>query len=96
MNVPREDLMGLVNQNSETIEKYKKFLLVKECKCCGAEFQPINRSDEIYCELCRLTGYKKTMSEEMKEYRKRYKTQHARMVRGAITREEFERWKHGR
>ena len=96
MNISREDLIKLVNQDFETILKYKKFLLIKSCKCCGEKFQPINRSDEIYCKRCRLKGYEQTMSQDKKEYRKQYKTQYARMVRGAITKEEFERFKNGR
>lgn len=95
MNISRADLIRLVNQDVPTIEKYKQILLVKNCKCCGTEFQPINRSDEIYCEQCRKIGYEKTMSTDKKEYRKRYKTMFAKMTYGIITREEFEQWKQG-
>lgn len=67
-----------------------KKITIKHCANCGRLFIPYSRSDELYCDhidrngkTCKQVGYEnKLKSDPFKsEYRKAYKTQHAKMKR---------------
>ena len=68
----------------------EKEVCLKRCQNCGCLFLPTSRTDEIYCDriyrngnTCKQVGYaNKLKSDPFKaEYRKAYKTQHAKMKR---------------
>ncbi|HIY02404.1 MAG TPA: hypothetical protein IAA26_11255 [Candidatus Blautia faecipullorum] len=74
----------------DTLNVQEKKICIKRCENCGRLFLPQTRSDEIYCDnicengkTCKQIGYaNKLKADPFKaEYRKAYKTQHAKMKR---------------
>ena len=68
----------------------EKNIEIKFCENCGRLFIPKIRSDEIYCDhiningkTCKQVGYTNQLKSDpfKAEYRKAYKTQHAKMKR---------------
>lgn len=89
MNVPKKELIAILNGELNTIEKYKNLVIPKKvCKLCGNEFIPSVRSDEIYCDrifkngrTCKEVAYEENVKKSI--FRKLYttarKNQHARI-----------------
>ncbi len=74
----------------DVLKVQEKEICIKRCQNCGRLFLPNSRTDEIYCnnvyingKTCKQVGYtNKLKSDPFKaEYRKAYKTQHAKMKR---------------
>lgn len=74
----------------DVLKIQEKDICIKRCQNCGRLFLPNSRTDEIYCnnvyvdgKTCKQVGYaNKLKSDPFKtEYRKAYKTQHAKMKR---------------
>lgn len=89
MNIPRYELVSILNGSKEVIEKYKKMLIEKTCACCGNAFSVQNRIDEIYCPECRKIGYQNTMNDIQKDIVRERKRVHALLRRGKISREQY-------
>lgn len=82
------DVFSLINL--DYVHVLNNDVLIKMCENCKKYFIPQNRSDEIYCnriynngKSCKEIGYEnKLKSNPFKaEYRKAYKTQHAKIKR---------------
>ncbi len=91
--------------NLAIMEILSSDLHIRVCENCGNYFIPASRSDEIYCnrilpsgKTCKMVGYENKVKDDiiLREYRKIYKTQHARKQRykgdGDIS-ERFNGWK---
>lgn len=91
MNINKSDLISILNGNQEIIQKYRSMVVPnKKCKRCGKSFIPRNRTDELYCEYCHSLCCDMKLSAEMKDYRREYKRMHAKMVRGKVSRKQFD------
>ena len=80
------DLFSLLAFDINEIKKNN--IVIKRCENCGKYFIPQNRSDEKYCDkifknnkTCKEVGYEMKLKKDSfkSEYRKAYKTQHARI-----------------
>lgn len=90
MNIPKNELILILNGDKETIEKYRKLVIPqKTCPCCGKEFIPSVRSDEVYCDNCKSKGYEKTMNDIQKDIVRERKRANRLLQRGKISREEY-------
>lgn len=96
------NLLSIVNMAALTI--LKSGVVVRKCCNCGDYFIPSSRSDEIYCDrlfengkTCKTVGYDKKVKRNdiLREYRKIYKTQHARKQRNQHRKnisQKFQEW----
>ena len=96
MNIPKNELIKILNGDNAVIEKYRLLVIPnKTCKFCGDYFVPSSRSDEIYCENCRGIGYdvKVIRTGEVKSAncRREYKRLYAHYLRGKITKAELDK-----
>lgn len=94
MNIPKGDLILILNGNQKMIDKYKNIIEPnKKCAYCGKSFITNKRTDEIYCPNCiHISSDRKCMkSGNVKKikYRREYKKMHAKLMRGDIERTQF-------
>lgn len=92
MNVSKENLIKILNGDSDEINRMRELLCLngKLCKCCGTHFIPEKRVDEIYCSKCRKIGHDKTLPDRERSYRREYKRLYASYMRGKITKKEMQ------
>ena len=91
MNVPKDDLIRLIEHDPVMINKYRALVDPRRtCECCGETFSPESRSDEKYCKNCRGIGLIMKQSPEYRSYRRAQKRLYASYRYGTISREQYD------
>lgn len=96
MNIPKAELIKLLNGDNEIIRKYKNLIIPEKiCKYCGKKFTPSTRTDEVFCAECiNISDDRKVLkcgTDERVKIRREYKRVYAHYMRGKITKEELDR-----